>query len=82
MGIRELQDGKLYKMHDQKLDNTEKIERINECELTRQLGFGIINMLGGFLAVFLLPGIWWSISDKKITLDRFHDQGLSVILII
>ena len=52
MGIRELQDGKLYKMHEQKLDNTEKIERINEGELTRQLGFGTINMLGGFLAVF------------------------------
>jgi hypothetical protein len=30
----------------------EKVERINENELTRQLEFGIINMLGGFLAVF------------------------------
>jgi hypothetical protein len=42
----------LYKLHHQKLGNTEKTVRNNGVWLTRQRKFGILNTLGGLLAVF------------------------------
>ena len=42
----------LYKLHYQKLGDTEKTGRINGISLTMQVKFGMINMLGGRVAVF------------------------------
>ena len=42
----------LYKVHEQKLGDTEKTGRINGTALTMRLEFGILNMLGGHVAVF------------------------------
>ena len=46
------QDGMLYKVHERKLGDTEKTGRINGTALTMRPEFGILNMLGGRVAVF------------------------------
>ena len=42
----------LYKVHERKLGDTEKTGRIHGSLLTIRVEFGIINMLGGRVAVF------------------------------
>ena len=48
----EWQDGMLYKLHYQKLVDTEKTGRIHGSLLTIRVEFGMINMLGGHVAIF------------------------------
>ena len=74
MGMGEWQDGMLYKLHHQKLGNTEKTVRINGAALTRQKKFAILNMLGGHVAVFFAARQQENYPNKMITLGQLVYQ--------
>ena len=73
----------LYKMHERKLGDTEKTGRINGISLTIQVKFGMINMLGGHVAVFFAArkqGDQPQQNDNPWSALLPANQGLSVIL--
>ena len=80
MRIRRLQDGNLYKLHDQKLDNPEKSRRFHGNELTKTGGFGILNMLGGLSGRLFCCREISQQNDNPWSARLPANQGLSGIL--